>query len=419
MDTPRPSLPLAAFRARSFRFQWPADLVTSWANEMETLILAWYVLVRTDSVLLLTLFGSLQQLGTLAAPTFGVVADRLGGRAVLCAIRAGYVVLAGAVMLLAATDRLAPVHVLALAAVAGILRPNDLVMRNTLIGATVPRAHFTGALSLSRATQDSARVAGALAGAGLFAALGIVPAYVVVVTFYAVGLALTFGVQRGRAPAEAGAEPDRSLASVPVSGVARASHWRELKDGLLHIWTTPRLLAAMWLAFLVNLFAYPISGGLLPYLARNVYGVGERGLGFLVASFSLGALIGSVAMVVTGGSRRPERFMVMHTLAWYALLLGLGFTKTMAAGAVLLGVAGLVQSFAMISLAAVLLHAAQERFRGRVMGVRTLAVYGLPLGLMASGALIEGVGYAPTVAAYAAAGLLCTVLIALRWRASL
>ena len=47
MDTP-PSLPLAAFRARSFRFQWPADLVTSWANEMEILILAWYVLVRTD-----------------------------------------------------------------------------------------------------------------------------------------------------------------------------------------------------------------------------------------------------------------------------------------------------------------------------------------------------------------------------------
>src|SRR5262245_1705253 len=62
VDTPRSSLPLAAFRARSFRFQWPADLLTSWANEMEILILAWYVLVRTDSVLLLTLFGSLQQL---------------------------------------------------------------------------------------------------------------------------------------------------------------------------------------------------------------------------------------------------------------------------------------------------------------------------------------------------------------------
>jgi hypothetical protein len=32
---------------RSFRFQWPADLLTSWAFEMEALILGWYVLVTT------------------------------------------------------------------------------------------------------------------------------------------------------------------------------------------------------------------------------------------------------------------------------------------------------------------------------------------------------------------------------------
>ena len=419
MDTVRPPFPLAAFRSRSFRFQWPADLLTSWANEMEILILGWFVLVRTDSVLLLTLFGSLQQLGTLAAPTFGVVADRLGGRAVLCAIRGGYVALAGTVMLLAISGRLAPHHVLALAAVAGVLRPNDLVMRNTLIGTTVPRAHFTGALSLSRATQDSARVAGALAGSGLFAALGFGPAYAVVVAFYVAGFALTFGVHRGRAALESAAEPERALEPVPPGSVARASHWRELVDGLAHVWTTPRLLASMWLAFLVNLCAYPLSGGLLPFLARNVYGVGERGLGFLVASFSLGALIGSAVMVVGGGSRRPERFMVVNTLAWYALLLGLAFTRTLGAGALVLGVAGLVQSFAMISMATVLLNAAAERFRGRVQGVRTLAVYGLPLGLMASGALISWLGYAPTVALYAAAGFLFTAVIALRWRASL
>ena len=46
---------LAPFRVRSFRFQWPADLATSWAFEMETLILGWYVLTETGSVLLLTI----------------------------------------------------------------------------------------------------------------------------------------------------------------------------------------------------------------------------------------------------------------------------------------------------------------------------------------------------------------------------
>ena len=59
---------LAPFRIRNYRFQWPADLLTSWAFEMETLILGWYVLVETGSVLLLTLLASLNYTGTLIAP---------------------------------------------------------------------------------------------------------------------------------------------------------------------------------------------------------------------------------------------------------------------------------------------------------------------------------------------------------------
>src|SRR5213076_1199624 len=49
---------LAPFRIRSYRFQWSADLLTSWAFEMETLVLGWYVMVNTGSVLLLTAFGA-------------------------------------------------------------------------------------------------------------------------------------------------------------------------------------------------------------------------------------------------------------------------------------------------------------------------------------------------------------------------
>ena len=64
---------LAPFRVRSFRFQWPADLLTSWAFEMEMLVLGWYVLVTSDSVILLTAFGALGFLGTLVSPVFGML----------------------------------------------------------------------------------------------------------------------------------------------------------------------------------------------------------------------------------------------------------------------------------------------------------------------------------------------------------
>ena len=92
--------------------------------------------------------------------------------------------------------------------------------------------------------------------------------------------------------------------------------------------------------------------------------------------------------------------MLVYTAIWYALLLGFGHVTSMAAGIPVLIVAGFAQSVAMISMAASLLRAAGDGFRGRVMGVRTLAVYGLPLGLMASGALIERIGYPLTITIY-------------------
>jgi len=81
---------LAPFGIRNYRFQWPADLLTSWAFEMETLILGWYVLTETGSVLLLTLVASLNYTGTLIAPMFGVIGDRIGQRDLLAMMRATY-----------------------------------------------------------------------------------------------------------------------------------------------------------------------------------------------------------------------------------------------------------------------------------------------------------------------------------------
>src|SRR5438270_12884077 len=110
---------LAPFRVRSFRFQWPADLLTSWGIEMENLVLGWYILVETGSVLALTLFWALQYLGTLLAPVFGMAGDRIGHRTVICAMRAAYTVLAVAVTILASAGGLRPEYVFVIAALSG------------------------------------------------------------------------------------------------------------------------------------------------------------------------------------------------------------------------------------------------------------------------------------------------------------
>jgi hypothetical protein len=111
--------------------------------------------------------------------------------------------------------------------------------------------------------------------------------------------------------------------------------------------------------------------------------------------------------------------MLIYTALWYLVLLAFGNLRTMNTGLPALLLAGFVQSGAMIAMTANLLAASDERFRGRVMGVRTLAIYGMPLGLMSAGALIERIGYALTINGFAAVGLFFTLFIGVKWRASL
>jgi predicted MFS family arabinose efflux permease len=400
---------LAPFRIRNYRFQWPADLLTSWAFEMETLILGWYVLVETGSVLLLTVLASLNYVGTLIAPMFGVVGDRIGHRDLLAMMRATYALLAAMLMTLALTGHLTPSYVMVIVSIMGLVRPSDLGVRGALVANVMPHDLLIGAISVSRTTMDTARIAGALSGAGLFAALGIGPAYVAIVCLYLVATLLTLCVV---APAK-----PRPTDGV-VDAAALRSPLRDLKEGVAYVWTTPRMRAAIWIAFLANLTAYPMSNGLLPYIVREIYGAQQTALGYLSASFAVGSLVGSIALSLAGGIR-VARLMIGATVTWYAMLLVFAQLRTVSSAMVCLMVAGFSQSLTMISIAVILMRGASEHFRGRVMGVRMMVIYGLPLGLLAAGSLIDLMGFAATGTLYAASGLLLMLAIVLHWRADL
>ena len=217
----------------------------------------------------------------------------------------------------------------------------------------------------------------------------------------------------------AGRPPVPGPGAAPAVPLPPPSRVRELKEGLVRVATAPALLAMMLLAFLINLTAYPVSNGLLPYAAQRIYHVDATGLALLVASFASGGLLASVMTVVTGGPRAAERSTLVCTAIWYLILLVFGELQHLTAGLLTLFLAGFVQNVAMIAMTAVLLGAAGEGFRGRVMGVRMLAVYGLPLGLIGAGVLIERIGYPLTITTAASLGLVCTILIGLRWRAAM
>ena len=295
---------------------------------MEALILGWYVLVETGSVESLVLFASLAWLGSLFSPFFGIAGDRLGFRTLLCATRAAYAGLALVVTVLAFTHLLRPWHVFVIAAAAGVMRPSDMMVRQVLVAQSMQPYMLMGALAIARTTSDMARVAGALAGTGSVALIGMGPAYAIVTALYVASFLLSLNV-----------------ISVPPAHEASATKTLAgLKQAVAYVWRMPEQLGAFCVAFLVNLAAFPFFLGLLPYVAKDIYAIGQTGLGWLAASWASGALVGSLAV---GGSRVPlaaGRAMLVAGTVWFVAILLFGQTHTLAIGLCLLFGAGVAQS---------------------------------------------------------------------------
>jgi hypothetical protein len=119
------------------------------------------------------------------------------------------------------------------------------------------------------------------------------------------------------------------------------------------------------------------------------------------------------------GGIRVARLMIAATVVWYATLLVFAHMQTVPAAIACLMLAGFSQSLTMISIAVILMRSASEHFRGRVMGVRMLVIYSLPIGLLVAGSLIDEIGFAATGTLYAVTGLTLMMAIALHWRADL
>lgn len=372
---------------------------------MEIIILGWYVLVETQSVFLLTVYVSLHHLGTLLGPFFGVAGDRLGQRNMLSAMRVFYTLTSSTLMVCAFTGLINPVLVLIVATFSGLVRPSDIGMRNAVISEIMPPDQLLSATGFQRTTQDSARIVGALTGAGLMAAMGMAQAYIVITCLYATSAFLTF--QAGRA---------RVAPTDPPSKIERESPWRELKEGVRYVWRTPHIKGVMCLALVLNGTAFPIFMSLLPYVVKEVYHDTQTTLAYLVACGSFGALLGSIMVSRFAGSISPARLMFFASAAWQVMLLIFAHMHGPVWGAPALFFAGMAQACTLVPMTTILLRYTDAHYRGRVMGIRMLMIYSNMPGILLFAPIVTTIGYVPTVIAYCLCGLSLIVLIGFTWR---
>ena len=74
---------ISSLKGRNFRYLMFADILDGVAEQMEFVVLAWFVLTQTDSPFLVGVYGAIRYGGTLFSPFYGIIAARYNRKKIM------------------------------------------------------------------------------------------------------------------------------------------------------------------------------------------------------------------------------------------------------------------------------------------------------------------------------------------------
>lgn len=395
--------PFWVLRFGNYRFVWSSEALSLWAIEMEIIVLAMFVLRDTNSPLLVGLIGALKFAGTLLGPLYGLMVDRFDRKRLQVSVRIFGVVLASILTTLIINDTLQLWHAYLIVTAGSMVRMLDLVLVQALTADAVPANSLHGAIGLSRSTLDGARVVGALAGGTIFELLGLDVAYISITVLYLFATVAALKVET----------------RTTASKVRNASIKSGLLEGLSYVRKSKFLPGLIFFSFLIEFSAFPVVNGLMTVVGDELYELGGTGIGLLAAVASLGALSGATCIGIRKNLENPTRIMIIGSTIWHFIMLLLALTPPLWLFALMLFIWGFSGGTTFVAMVVGLLRATPAETRGRVMGIRSLGIYGLPLGLLLGGWIAEESGSAAMIATLGGLGFIATLAAILKWPALL
>ena len=393
--------PFKVLRYGDYKFVWPTEALSLWAMEMEIIVLAIFVLRDTNSPLLVGLIGAVKFAGTLFGPLYGLMVDRFNRKLLQVGVRVFGVALAITLTTLIITDKLELWHAYAIVTAGSMVRMLDLILIQTLTADAVPPHALHGAIGLSRSTLDGARVVGSIVGGTLLELLGLDWAYITITVLYL--MATITAIKIDSRPVKTDSET--------------ASIWRGFKEGLHYIKESPLLPGLIFFSFLIEFTAFPLVNGLMAVIGSDLYNQNGTGIGLLAAIASGGALSGSASLGIKQSVINPGRIMILGSITWHALMLLLALTPPLWLFTVLLLLWGFSGGITFVAMVVALLRTAPAKTRGRVMGIRSLGIYGLSLGLLFGGWISQEAGPATMIGVLGGIGLSATLIAVIKWPA--
>jgi MFS family permease len=383
-----------ALRHRNFRLFLSGQAISLIGTWMQSLAQGWLVLKLTNSAFYLALVQAMSSLPILFFSLFGgVVADRVDKRRLLLVTQASSMVLALALGMLVSLGTVRFWHVLIIAGLLGMVNTFDVPGRQSFIIEMVGREDLMNGIALNSAVFNGARVVGPAVAGFLIGAAGIAACFYINGISY-IAIIIMLGMMRIERPEE---KPKPR----PV--------FRELREGLDYVHSTPVVLYFILMVAITSLFMIPYIA-LMPIFARDILHIGAKGLGVMMGFAGVGALIGALSLATYGGSGRKGFIAFFAAFVSALALLGFSLSREPLLSYALLIVVGwgMITQFATVNAA--IQNEVPDVLRGRVMSLYVLVLLGfVPIGNLIIGALAH---YAGTPHAVFAGAIVCLVTYA-------
>ncbi len=376
-DRPIDGTIAAALRYRDFRLVFSGSLFSNVGSWMQNTVMAAYVLDATGRASSVGLIA-FAQLGPLLALSLvgGALADRFDNRKLVIGVAVEQLVFS---LVLAWLTRGTEASVASLFFFMLLIGIGQAIYAPTfaaLVPAMVRRDDLTGAISLNSASLNLSRVIGPAIGGFIYASVGASWAFVAnaVSYLFIIGAFVVVSLPARRAFAH---DEPRGVRRM-VEGFAVARRDRVIGRCLLTMTT----FSLVCLPFVVQ----------MPVLAQRNLGIAPRSTayGVLYAMFGLGALIGALS-IGTFLAHRSLEVIVRVGLGGFALSVGaFAVLRVPGPSFALAVIVGFFYFATVTSLLTVLQRRVDERTRGRVMALWTMAFGGtVPIGGLVAGPLID------------------------------
>ena len=255
------------------------------------------------------------------------------------------------------------------------------------------------AMGLDSATNNATRMVGPLLGGVVYQAVGLEGTYLVGFVLSALAALLI-----ARLSVDSSAPPVRT-----------SSLLADIIEGLRYIRSNRVVMAVLVITVLMNFFAFPFLG-MIPVIGKDILHLEPSLIGVLAAADGCGALFGAIVVAVFAQSVYYRRiFVIGSAIVLVAVFVfSLSGVFGLSVSVLLIGGLGLAGFGTMQST--LIFVETPASIRGRVLGILTMCIGTMPIGMLAVGLIADWIGAARAISVMTLCGMAVLTAVLVHWR---